>query len=86
MDALIAYGGDPPQVLSTKQKIEQSMAEPARKDEMRTDPAAEVEIRLVFDKAAQMVKCDYPLVFQDFERKELADGTGQWKPSLRSKV
>jgi len=54
--------------------------------EMRTDPAAEIEIRIVFDQVAQICKRDYPLVFQDFERKELPDGTGQWKPSLRSKV
>jgi len=54
--------------------------------EMRTDPSAEVEIRLVFDQVAQICKKDYPLLFQDFERKELADGTGSWRPLLRSKV
>ncbi len=54
--------------------------------EMRTDPAAEVEIRTVFDKVAKICKADYPLVFQDFERTELPDGTGSWKPKLRSKV
>ena len=54
--------------------------------EMRTDPSAEVEIRLVFDQVAQICKKDYPLLFQDFERKELADGTGSSRPLLRSKV
>lgn len=54
--------------------------------EMRTDPAAEVEIRMVFDQIAQILTRDYPLLYQDFERTELPDGTGSWKPSLRSKV
>ena len=54
--------------------------------EMRTDPAAEVEIRLVFDQIAMILKTDFPLIYMDFERMELPDGTGQWKPSLRSKV
>lgn len=54
--------------------------------EMRTSPAAEIEIRLVFDKVAAICKRDHPLIFQDFERKELPDGTGQWKPLIRSKV
>ncbi len=54
--------------------------------EMRTDPAAEVEIRMVFDQVAQICKRDYPLIYQDFAREELPDGTGRWRPSLRSKV
>lgn len=54
--------------------------------EMRTDPAAEVEIRMVFDRVAQILKRDYPLLYQDFERTVLPDGTGCWKPTLRSKV
>ena len=54
--------------------------------EMRTDPAAEVEIRMVFDQIAQILVRDYPLIYQDFVRKELPDGTGSWRPSLRSKV
>ena len=54
--------------------------------EMRTDPAAEVEIRLVFDQIATILKTDFPLIYMDFERLELPDGTGQWKPKLRSKV
>jgi thymidylate synthase (FAD) len=54
--------------------------------EMRTDPAAEVEIRTVFDQIGQICKKDYPNIYQDFVRKELPDGTGSWKPLLRSKV
>ena len=54
--------------------------------EMRTDPSAEVEIRMVFDQVAQICKRDFPSIYQDFVRKELADGTGTWKPLLRSKV
>jgi len=54
--------------------------------EMRTDPAAEVEIRMVFDQIAEICKRDYPHIYQDFVRNELPDGTGSWKPLLRSKV
>lgn len=54
--------------------------------EMRTDPAAEVEIRMVFDQIAQICKRDYKHIYQDFVRTELPDGTGSWKPTLRSKV
>jgi thymidylate synthase (FAD) len=54
--------------------------------EMRTDPAAEVEIRMVFDQVAQICTRDYPNLYQDFVRKELPDGTGSWRPTLRSKV
>src|SRR6058998_2123423 len=54
--------------------------------EMRTDPSAEVEIRMVFDQIAEICKRDYPNIYQDFVRKELPDGTGSWKPLLRSKV
>jgi thymidylate synthase (FAD) len=54
--------------------------------EMRTDPAAEVEIRMVFDQVAQICKKDYPFLYQDFIRTELPDGTGSWHPTLRSKV
>ena len=54
--------------------------------EMRTDPAAEVEIRMVFDQVAQICKHDYPNIYQDMERKELPDGTGSWRPTIRSKV
>ena len=54
--------------------------------EMRTDPGAEVEIRMVFDQIAQIVTRDHPLLYQDFVRRELPDGTGSWKPTLRSKL
>ncbi len=54
--------------------------------EMRTDPAAEVEIRMVFDQVAQICKRDYPNLYQDFVSQELTDGTRSWKPSLKSKV
>lgn len=54
--------------------------------EMRTDPAAEVEIRMVFDQIARICTRDYPELYQDFVHKDLPDGTRSWKPSLRSKV
>lgn len=54
--------------------------------EMRTDPAAEVEIRMVFDQVAQICKNDYPYLYQDFYATDLPDGTQSWKPRLRSKV
>lgn len=46
--------------------------------EMRTDPSAEVEIRLVFDKVAELLKNRYPNFFGDYEREEV-DGFGHWK-------
>ncbi len=54
--------------------------------EMRTDPAAEVEIRMVFDQIAEICKRDYPELYGDFEARDLPDGTQCWKPQLRSKV
>lgn len=54
--------------------------------EMRTDPAAEVEIRMVFDQIADICRRDYPELYGDFVATELPDGTKSWKPSLRSKV
>ncbi len=54
--------------------------------EMRTDPAAEVEIRTLFDEVARMCKEEWPTLYQDFERTALPDGTGSWKAKLRSKV
>ena len=54
--------------------------------EMRTDPSAEVEIRKVFGKIAEICLKDYPLIYSDFEKKPLHDGTSQYKPMLRSKV
>jgi thymidylate synthase (FAD) len=41
--------------------------------EMRTDPSAEIEIRLVFDRVATIAKEQWPNFFADFERKD--DGT-----------
>ncbi len=54
--------------------------------EMRTDPAAEVEIRMLFDQVAQICVREWPSLYHDFVRSELPDGTGSWKPKLRSKV
>ena len=54
--------------------------------EMRTDPAAEVEIRIVFDQIADICLRDYPHLYGDFKATELPDGTRSWKPALRSKV
>lgn len=54
--------------------------------EMRTDPAAEVEIRMVFDQIAEICQRDYPELYGDFVSTALPDGTKSWKPSWRSKV
>jgi len=54
--------------------------------EMRTDPSAEVEIRMLFDEVARICTRDWPNLYQDFERTRLPDGTGTWKPKLRSKI
>lgn len=54
--------------------------------EMRTDPSAEVEIRMIFDQVAQICKRDYPNLYQDMVRAELPDGTGSWRASVRSKL
>lgn len=53
--------------------------------EMRTDPGAEIEIRKVFGKVAEICIKDYPLLYADFTRKELPDGTFQYLPKF-SKV
>lgn len=42
---------------------------------MRTDVAAEEEIRIVFDEVAQICKDTYPMLFQDMEKQE----DGSWK-------
>jgi thymidylate synthase (FAD) len=47
--------------------------------EMRTAPGAEEELRLVFDRVAELVKAEAPLLFQDFHRE--ADGS--WTPEWR---
>jgi thymidylate synthase ThyX len=52
---------------------------------MRTDPSAEVEIRKVFGQVAEICMRDYPLLYQDFSKTKLADGTVQYTPKF-SKV
>jgi thymidylate synthase (FAD) len=47
---------------------------------MRTSEFAEIEIRMVFDKIGQLLVKKFPLIYQDFERTPLPDGTGVWKP------
>ena len=54
--------------------------------EMRTDPSAEVEIRMVFDQIADICIRDYPYLYGDFQATDLPDGTKSYKPQLRSKV
>ena len=53
--------------------------------EMRTHPSAEVEIRKVFGKVAEICTRDYPLLYGDFTSKKLDDGTTQYIPKF-SKV
>jgi thymidylate synthase (FAD) len=53
--------------------------------EMRTDPSAEVEIRKVFGQVAEICAHDYPLLYADFEKIPLPDGTCQYTPKY-SKV
>ncbi len=48
--------------------------------EMRTDPSAEVEIRKVFGKVADICIKDYPLLYADFTSTKLDDGTTQYIP------
>jgi thymidylate synthase (FAD) len=47
--------------------------------EMRTAPGAEEELRLVFDRVAQLIKAEAPALFQDFAR----DPDGSWVPQHR---
>jgi len=53
--------------------------------EMRTHPSAEVEIRKVFDQVAEICMRDYPMLYSDFTKTQLADGTFQYIPKF-SKV
>ncbi len=53
--------------------------------EARTEPGAEVEIRLVFGKVAEIMKKEAPHLFGDFKEIPLPDGTFQWQPE-HSKV
>ncbi len=48
--------------------------------EMRTDPAAEIEIRKVFGMVAEICIKDYPLLYSDFTKTKLEDGTTQYAP------
>ena len=52
--------------------------------EMRTDPGAEEEIRLVFGKVAEIAKERYPNLFGDYET-EIVDGL-PWYKTPHSKV
>lgn len=54
--------------------------------EMRTDPSAEVEIRMVFNQIAEICIRDYPYLYADFVATDLPDGTKSYRPKLRSKV
>ena len=47
--------------------------------EMRTSSGAEEELRLVFDRVAQIIRAEAPSLFQDFER----DGDGAWIPAYK---
>jgi thymidylate synthase (FAD) len=47
--------------------------------EMRTDPGAEEELRLVFDTIAEIVVREAPFLFQDFARQQ----DGSWVPTYR---
>ena len=53
--------------------------------EMRTDPSAEIEIRKVFGQVAEICIHDYPLLYADFTKTQLPDGTYQYTPKY-SKV
>ena len=54
--------------------------------EMRTDQSAEIEIRKVFGRIAEVCIRDYPLIYSDFRMVPSPDGIPQYKPTLRSKV
>ncbi|MGH2880536.1 MAG: FAD-dependent thymidylate synthase [Solirubrobacteraceae bacterium] len=47
--------------------------------ELRTDPGAEEEMRLVFDRVAQIARAQAPEIFQDFTRTD----DGAWIPAFR---
>jgi thymidylate synthase (FAD) len=53
--------------------------------EARTEPGAEVEIRMVFGKVADIMTREAPNLFGDFKPIPLPDGTSQWQPD-HSKV
>ncbi|MGH7612002.1 MAG: FAD-dependent thymidylate synthase [Candidatus Dormibacteria bacterium] len=47
--------------------------------EMRTEPGAEEELRLIFGRIGELMLQEAPLAFQDFQRLE----DGSWKPTYR---
>jgi thymidylate synthase ThyX len=47
--------------------------------EMRTAPGAEEELRLVFDRVAELMKAEAPNLFQDFNRQPDGSWTPQWR-------
>ena len=47
--------------------------------EMRTSPGAEEELRLVFDRVAEIMCAEAPGLFQDFKR----DQDGAWRPQFQ---
>jgi thymidylate synthase (FAD) len=47
--------------------------------EMRTAPGAEEELRLVFDRIAEIMRAEAPGIFQDFARQD----DGSWAPEHR---
>jgi len=47
--------------------------------EMRTAEGAEEELRLVFDRIAEIARTEVPALLQDFERLE----DGSWVPQFR---
>lgn len=51
--------------------------------ENRTTEHAEVEIRLVFNKVAEIAVKRWPMIFQDFTKKDTGDGLFQWIPENR---
>lgn len=53
--------------------------------EARTDPSAETEIRKVFGAVARICMREYPLLYGDFTKQPLGDGTFQYTPEF-SKV
>lgn len=48
---------------------------------MRTDSAAEEEIRLVFNKIAEIMVAECPVLFGDFEKTEVEPGIYHWRPA-----
>lgn len=51
--------------------------------ENRTSEHAEIEIRIVFNKIAEIALKRWPMIFQDFERQETEDGPPVWVPKYR---